>query len=901
MGAAAILRRERVDRALAPIWDRRLGLVVAPAGAGKTTSARLLAASSAHPVVWFDAGTEHGSVDSVLAGLRTSAAAVLGRFDRPWRTVDDAASALASVARGTTLLVIDDFHAIEGTAADAVVEQLIAALEPNMHAIVLTRVIPAWNVSRLRAQGELLELGTDDLRFRSWEVEHLLADDYGAPLPPEDVAELTRRTEGWAAGLQLFRLATASKSVRDRRLVLRQLGARSGVTSDYLARNVLDELPGALDEFLLLSSSLPRLHGQLCDEFLSMAGADDLLRELHRRQIFVDRLNDDGWYRYHEVLSAHLTAALVDQLGDGPARLHHRRAAELLERRGLVADAMRVFCRAEAWEDVDRLLGRNAGRVLDGPGHWIDGLPPRLLEQDPWIMVAAARRELGAGNCASALARYRHAASLWAALGGDEPVAAERMALAACVDAAAPVPPGWGGLTLRATRKAPADIVDVALRLGDPGGDLAAGLAALLAGHLREARTHLSGVADAINAEDLAAAIATLALGLASAMAGDRSARDHLDHASEALDRLGWPWLAAIAQAASGVVDRSDRVVLAALDGLRSAGAWPDAEPAVIAAWRAAAEALGSALAGTGDAAVAQEAGTAAMSSGARGALALSLRAAALLGGDRSLATTALKLEDECGLAAPGPSAGVAPPSSAPIALRCFSAFAIMQGEEPVELPGVRPRAMAVLQRLACDAGRPVHREVLIEALWTDPDPGRAIHNLHVVVSSLRRALASAGVDLSITREGEGYVLHLPDGGDVDTARFARAVDEARAASSRDDTARAASAYDCALAAYAGDLLPEAGPCEWVVDARERYRTVAAEVAAELAALHVGTGDYSSALHVCERGLRIDRYCDRLWQLRIEASTARGNIAGAARARAAYADVLSELGVDVAS
>src|SRR5439155_1226173 len=83
---------------------------------------------------------------------------------------------------------------------------------PSITFVMGTRALPGFNLSRLRVSGSLLEIGSEDLRFRSWEVEHLFRDFYREPLPPEELAELARRTEGWAAGLQLFHLATRSRS-----------------------------------------------------------------------------------------------------------------------------------------------------------------------------------------------------------------------------------------------------------------------------------------------------------------------------------------------------------------------------------------------------------------------------------------------------------------------------------------------------------------------------------------------------------------------------------------------------------------------------------------------------------------------------------------------------------------
>ena len=82
-------------------------------------------------------------------------------------------------------------------------------LRPRTITVALgSRRQPGLNTSRLLVSGELIMVDGEDLRFRSWEVEQLFRSVYDAPLTPEAAAALTRRTGGWAAGLQLFHLAT---------------------------------------------------------------------------------------------------------------------------------------------------------------------------------------------------------------------------------------------------------------------------------------------------------------------------------------------------------------------------------------------------------------------------------------------------------------------------------------------------------------------------------------------------------------------------------------------------------------------------------------------------------------------------------------------------------------------
>ena len=205
-----------------------------------------------------------------------------------------------------------------------------------------------------------------------------------------------------------------------------------------------------------------------------------------------------------------------------------------------------------------------------------------------------------------------------------------------------------------------------------------------------------------------------------------------------------------------------------------------------------------------------------------------------------------------------------------------------------------------MLHLLALNAGRPVHRETLVEALWPDLASDAAMRNVHVVVSSLRRLLdaaAVAGTGSFIRREGDTYNLELGAAADIDLMTFQAGGAAALAANAAGDTEAVIRGGEIALAAYRGEVLPEAGPAEWVVGEREYYRMQAAEVAQLVADAELRRHQPRAAVAACDRGLRIDRYRDSLWHTQISAYELLGETAGAARVRLSYERVLADLGV----
>src|SRR5262249_45599424 len=178
---------------------------------------------------------------------------------------------------------------------------------------------------------------------------------------------------------------------------------------EYLARNVLDEMPRRLSAFLLDTCVLGRLNGPICDRFLMRDDSERVLQELERRQVFTNAVGDDGDYRYHEVLRSHLEHVLVSEEGEHALSIRYGAAGRVLEQFGAIPEALHAYCRAQEWDEVDRLLGNNGAQLAGHTGVWIDALPPAVLEHDPWLLLASARRHRAQGRWQSAVAAYSKA------------------------------------------------------------------------------------------------------------------------------------------------------------------------------------------------------------------------------------------------------------------------------------------------------------------------------------------------------------------------------------------------------------------------------------------------------------------------------------------------------------
>ncbi|MGZ4603280.1 MAG: BTAD domain-containing putative transcriptional regulator, partial [Kineosporiaceae bacterium] len=483
---AGLLRARLLD-----VATHRVGVVLAPAGHGKTTLLAQIASRFAGSAAWYriDAADRNpvefsrriGRVLLKLCATEGNA----GMFD----SFDQVAAALEALpAAGDQLLVLDDFHVIAGGESERGLVRLISMAPPSLRVLVGTRQVSGLDVAALRVYGGVQVLDADDLRFRSWEVERLFREVYRQPLLPEDAATLTRRTEGWAAGLAMFHLLTSGRPPAERRRAVGDLSRGSRLVRSYLVREVLGDLPEDLRIFLRRTSALGVLTGELCDALLETTGSQEVLEELEHRRLFTTSHDDGRHFAYHQVLLDHLELELTEHLGPAATRQWYARAADLLLAAGEVRAAFRASARAEDWAAVEQVLHLHGAEVVAKPLGPVESLlPVDLHSQDPWLLLARARRLTAQGALAEAVATFKLAHSV----AEDAEVAArcleEARAAALWLPDADPVPRSWTGTVRAATQRNPRQLVPAALGLPGAEGRLAAGVVTLLAGDLEHA------------------------------------------------------------------------------------------------------------------------------------------------------------------------------------------------------------------------------------------------------------------------------------------------------------------------------------------------------------------------------------------------------------------------------
>lgn len=396
---------------------RRLTLVCAPAGFGKTTLFTEWHAvlGQDRRIAWLslDEGDNDltrflnylvASLDRIQPDLAGDTRILLQSVQKP--KLEVLMTALIndlSHYREDIILALDDYHIITRPEINEALGFLLAHMPLSMHLVILTRSDPAIPLARLRANNQMIEIRAEHLRFSPDEAATFLNNRMGLSLAADDVQILVGRTEGWIAGLQLAALSLQGRE--DSPYFITDLSGGYHYIVDYLVEEVLDRQPESLQRFLLQTSILDQLNGPLCNAITGQTDGDAMLERLVNANLFLEQLGGESrFFRYHQLFLT-VTRNLFQK--QHPDQVHelHKRAARWYDQNNFIPEAIEHALAAKDWEYAADLIDNyctitwrrgEVTRILN----WADEIPkevvfkyPRLSINYGWACVLTGRND----------------------------------------------------------------------------------------------------------------------------------------------------------------------------------------------------------------------------------------------------------------------------------------------------------------------------------------------------------------------------------------------------------------------------------------------------------------------------------------------------------------------------
>lgn len=413
---SGVLERERLLGKLAGWSDKKVVLIQGPAGQGKSTLAADHARSLGASAVWYSLAAGDDDPNVFLTGFGQ---AVQHAFPRrlpkappvprdPFRSGAPTPAVAQWIERlfqdiPAGLVILDDCHLLAASRTLPALLNLLIEVAPRaVRFLVLSRTLPELSLAGLRARRAVAELTGADLRFTDSEVSDLFGSVFGTPLVRSQAARITAMTEGWAVGLVLVHEYLSAGSGDDILAGYHRLPDFQEQVFDYLADEVFAHLPNRLQEFLLrtsLADSLPLpLAAELCalpmEAPKGRESVRTMLRELARRNLFIDQGTADRTVRYHALFREFLARRLAATGRAAEVRRLSAIAARYFQRAGDPAQAADLLIRSGQPKAAARILERSGGGLVARGRlatllRMIDKLPPSLQKR-PWFLFARA-------------------------------------------------------------------------------------------------------------------------------------------------------------------------------------------------------------------------------------------------------------------------------------------------------------------------------------------------------------------------------------------------------------------------------------------------------------------------------------------------------------------------------
>ena len=393
--------------------NRKLILVSAPAGFGKTSVVSDWINQNSIPAAWYSIDRNDNEIVDFLSYIITAIQGIQKDFghsalellNSPNQTNPESVVTLLindtlSIEKDFCL-VLDDFHLINNIAISDIVAYLTEHIPENVHVVIVTRSDPALPIARMRSQNQLVELRSSDLSFSGNEIHELFNKKLKIKLSAEDISALESGTEGWIAGLQLTAL-----SIRGREDIsdfIHNLKGDNRYIMDYLIEEVLKIQPEEIKDFLLQTSILEQFSTPLCNAVLNRNDSHIILEALEKNNMFIIPLdNERHWYRYHHLFADLLKQRLQFKDQTIIEELHNK-ACDWFEQNKMYNQALEHALKINNYEKGIQLLGETAEKLWETGHHsaiikYGDLIPDELIKTNiefclyySWILISTGK------------------------------------------------------------------------------------------------------------------------------------------------------------------------------------------------------------------------------------------------------------------------------------------------------------------------------------------------------------------------------------------------------------------------------------------------------------------------------------------------------------------------------
>ncbi len=402
------IKRDRLFNLFRLGTGKKLSIVIAPAGYGKTTLVGQWLHDTETFFTWLSLDESDndlrrfwqyviGAFERILPNVGTEASKLLSKsdFDYLEAVITSLVNALSEQANTETpiVLVFDDFHHIHDFDILRNLVFFIDYLPPNVHVVITSRTEPVFPLSRWRVKNFLNEIYAADLAFSDDECFRFFNEFMALDISREEAIKIRDKTEGWVAAMQLA--AISRENLQHSAGINQAISNYHGsdkLINDYVLSEILDQQSEEIQSFLLQSSCLVRLNSLLCDTVLELENSQEILNSLEHSNLFIIPLDTSHqWYRYHDLFRESLLHRIKQ---DNPKAVLsiQKKAIDWLLEHDQIHESIDQLVQLQDWEWLKDVLQDHGNTLIHEGNHlsmldWINLLPHAILEDSPQLQM----------------------------------------------------------------------------------------------------------------------------------------------------------------------------------------------------------------------------------------------------------------------------------------------------------------------------------------------------------------------------------------------------------------------------------------------------------------------------------------------------------------------------------
>ncbi len=417
-----VIRREHLLKILKANLDKKLILICADAGYGKTTLAIQLCQEMARPYVFYNLDASDNDLPVFYAylvhGIRKLEPGFgehLLTIARQTRSVEiligTFVNEFVKQVKKDVYLVLDDYHHLQLNAEITHgLDFLLQHMPGNLHLMVTSRATPPFNLALYLAKQQLLGLEKSHLRFTSEEIQMLLRDIYGLRIPDSEVERVAKHSEGWVTAIQLI-LQKISLSGESRvKETLNGYVASGEELFDYFAREVFEDQPGKVRGFLIKTAFLETMRPEICNQLLAIRNSRAMFGYLEKNHLFIMRTGGLT-YRYHPLFQRFVQDHARRNLAEKAIRADHAKIGRIYMKQHDLTAATDFFLRAAEYAMASSCIKKLFGTMLQNCHFkklltWFETFPLHILNRDRGLSIMKAETLIHTMQMDAALGIY---------------------------------------------------------------------------------------------------------------------------------------------------------------------------------------------------------------------------------------------------------------------------------------------------------------------------------------------------------------------------------------------------------------------------------------------------------------------------------------------------------------